>query len=327
MTPGGDARNPAAGKPHDAPTAGGDARGRATGTLRPVYAAVIVLHESRDELAALLASLDRAGESPELVVVDTGSDDGGARLAAEHGATVLVRRDNPGFGAATNLGLQHVHSDVTVLLNPDCEVHDDALTRLARIARDHPRALHAPRLRNTDGSIQRSAHPQPATLGALIPALFPVLPGAVRLRAEPYRATRPTTVGWAIGACVAATTKTFAALGPFDERIHLFAEDMDLGLRARQRGIPTVLHPQIALTHHGGHSVLRDGEPFEALARTRHEVIQRRLGGQAARRDDLAQALTFAVRAPLKPRARRQLKAVLKRNSPGTGPGPSQQLR
>lgn len=296
---------------------------------RPAYAAVIVLHESRDELRALLASLDRAGERPELIVLDTGRDDGGAELAARHGAHVVERRDNPGFGAATNLGLQRVESDVTVLLNPDCEVHDDALTRLARIALDHSNALHAPRLLDTDGSIQRSAHPQPATLGAFIPALVPstLLPRAVRERAEPYRANRPTTVGWAIGACLAAATATFRELGPFDDRIHLFAEDMDLGLNARQRGIPTVLHPQLALTHHGGHSVNRAGEPFAALARTRHDVIARRLGRNAARRDDLAQALTFAFRAPLKPRARNQLAAVLKQRGPGTGPGPSQQLR
>ena len=290
--------------------------------MTTAYAAVIVLHESRDELAALLGSLDRAGERPELIVVDTGRDDGGARLAAARGARVLERRDNPGFGAATNLGLEHVSSDVTVLLNPDCEVHDDALTRLARIARDHPRALHAPRLLNGDGSIQRSAHPQPATLGALIPALIPssLLPSAVRVRAEPFRAHRPTTVGWAVGACLAAATHTLSTLGPFDPSIHLFAEDMDLGLRARAQGIPTVLHPQIALTHHGGHSVNRGGEPFAALAKTRREVIARRLGRRAARRDDLAQALTFAVRAPIRPRARRQL-AALKRRDPGENPG------
>jgi GT2 family glycosyltransferase len=279
------------------------------------YAAVIVLHESRAELAALLATLT---DRPELVVVDTGPDDGGAELAAGHGATVIERRDNPGFGAATNLGLRQVSSDVTVLLNPDCEVHDDTLSRLATIARDHPHALHAPRLLNGDGSVQRSAHPQPATLGALIAALVPspLLP----VRAEPFRATRPTTVGWAIGACLAAATSTLRELGPFDERIHLFAEDMDLGIRGRQRGIPTVLHPQLALTHHGGHSVNRGGERFAQLARTRHDVIERRLGRAAARRDDLAQALTFAVRAPFRPRARHQLRA-LKHRDPGTGPG------
>jgi N-acetylglucosaminyl-diphospho-decaprenol L-rhamnosyltransferase len=281
------------------------------------WAAVVVLHESRAELAALLDSLDAAGEAPELVVVDTGRDDGGAALAASRGATVIERRDNPGFGAASNAGLRRVSAPVTVLLNPDCEVRDDALTRLAAIAAAHPHALHAPRLRNTDGSIQRSAHPRPGTLGAFIPAALPVLPRAVRERAEPYRAETARTVGWAVGACLAAATPTLRALGPFDEAIHLFAEDMDLGLRARQRGIPTVLHPQLALTHHGGHSVMRDGERFAQLAATRHDVIRGRLGSRRAALDDAAQFLTFALRAPVKPRARQQLRA-LKHRDPGT---------
>jgi GT2 family glycosyltransferase len=281
------------------------------------YAVVIVLHESRDELAALLRSF----EAPRLVVVDTGRDDGGAALAREHGAEVIERRDNPGFGAANNEALQRVTADVAVLLNPDCEIPGDALARLAELARQHPRALHAPRLLNTDGSVQRSAHPRPGTLGAFLPALLPALPGAVRERAEPYRANTPRTVGWAVGACLAAGTDTLRRLGPFDPRIHLFAEDMDLGLRARAQGIPTILHPQLEVIHHGGHSVNRHGERFAQLARTRHEAIARNLGPRAAALDEAAQALTFATRAWKGSRERAQLEAVLKRHDPGTGPG------
>jgi N-acetylglucosaminyl-diphospho-decaprenol L-rhamnosyltransferase len=276
------------------------------------FAAVIVLHESRAELAGLLRSLRRAGEAPRLVVVDTGRDDGGAALAAQHGAEIIARPDNPGFGAANNAALERIREDVTILLNPDCEVHGDGLSRLARIAREHPRALHAPRLLNTDGSLQRSAHPRPGTPGAFLPAVLPVLPRGIRERAEPYRAGTPRTVGWAVGACLAATTRTLRDLGPFDPRIHLFAEDMDLGLRARAQGIPTVLHPQLRVVHHGGHSVNRQGERFDDLARTRHDVITANLGAGAAALDDAAQALTFALRGFKGPRERAQLGALLR---------------
>jgi N-acetylglucosaminyl-diphospho-decaprenol L-rhamnosyltransferase len=272
------------------------------------YAAVIVLHESRAELARLLETLDRLTHPPRLVVVDTGEDDGGADLAALNGAEVLLMRDNPGYGAANNEALRHVHEDVAILLNPDTEILDDSLERLADIARKHPDELHAPRLLNPDGSVQRSAHPQPGTLGAFLPALIPspLLPAAVRRRAEPYRSVKPTTVGWAIGACLAATTDRLRRLGPFDPAIHLFGEDMDLGLRAT-----TVYHPGLVLIHHGGHSVNRAGERFEDLARTRREVIGRRRGARARRLDDVAQALTFATRAFKGPRERAQLRALL----------------
>ena len=191
---------------------------------------------------------------------------------------------------------------MTVLLNPDCELIDGAPAALAAIAAAAPRALHVPRLLDADGSTQRSVHPLPGTLGAFLPAAIhpPLLPSGLRERAEPHRAASARSVGWAIAACVAAETGLLRELGPFDPGIHLFAEDMDLGLRARALGIPTVLHPALALRHAGGHSTLRDGEPFALLARQRRAVVQARLGARAAARDDAAQALTFATRLAVK---------------------------
>ena len=260
------------------------------------FAVVVVLHDSRAELETLLASLE---PGPELIVVDTGTDDGGAQLAREHGATVIERRDNPGFGAANNAGLARARHDVTVLLNPDTELADHSLHELAALARTLPRALHVPRLLEADDRVQRSAHPLPGTVGALLPALVHprLLPRSLRDRAEPYRAERPRTVGWAIAACLAARTDLLLELGPFDPAIHLFAEDMELCLRARAAGRPTVLHPELRVRHTGGHATRRAGEPFDLLARRRREVVRATRGPRALALDDAAQALTFASRA------------------------------
>ena len=263
------------------------------------FAAVVVLHDSEPELRALLDSIDRhLVERPQLVVVDSGSSDGGAALARERGAEVVELPGNPGFGAACNAGLARARQDVAVLLNPDCVLLDHSLPALAALARAHPRALHAPRLLNPDGSVQRSAHPLPGTAGSLLPALVhpELLPRSLRERAEPHRAEDARTVGWAVAACLAAATATLSELGPFDPAVHLFAEDMELGLRARAAGIPTVLHPRLRVTHAGGHSTLRDGEPLDLLARRRREAIGATLGPRALALDDVAQALTFATR-------------------------------
>ena len=80
----------------------------------------------------LLPTLPRA----QLVVVDTGPDDDGAQLARRHGATVVVRRDNPGFGAACNLALEHVTEDVTVLLNPDTLDGNGARSEERRVGKE-----------------------------------------------------------------------------------------------------------------------------------------------------------------------------------------------
>jgi N-acetylglucosaminyl-diphospho-decaprenol L-rhamnosyltransferase len=266
---------------------------------RVPFTVVVVLHDSAPELAALLRSLDaHLPERPQVVAVDTGSGDGGPTAAARWGAEVIERRDNPGFGAASDIGVARAQHAITVLLNPDCELLDESLAALARRAHDRPDALHAPRLLDADGAVQRSAHPVPGTIGALAAAGLhpPALPRLLRERIEPYRAQRPRTVGWAIAACLAADTAVLRRLGPFDPTAHLFAEDMDLCLRARAAGIPTILHPDLRIRHHGGHATLRHGEPFELLARRRRAVVRAHRGPRAQALDDLAQALTFASR-------------------------------
>jgi N-acetylglucosaminyl-diphospho-decaprenol L-rhamnosyltransferase len=261
------------------------------------FTAVVVLHDSERELARLLESLACLPERPELVVADSGSRDGGAALAREAGATVIDLPRNPGFGAAANAGVAAATAEVTVLLNPDVELLDDGLARLADHARERE-ALLAPRLLNPDGSIQRSAHPRPGTGTALLPALVHPrwLPRRVRLAADPWRADAPRPVGWAIAACLCARTATLRSLGPFDPGVFLYGEDLELCLRAAAAGIPVELHPEVALRHAGAHSTLAHfaGEPMELIARRRREVVGAHLGRRALALDDAAQALTFA---------------------------------
>jgi len=261
------------------------------------FTVVCVLHDSRDDLARLLDSLDRhLARRPPLVVVDSGSRDGGAELARERGADVIVLDGNPGFGAANNAGLARVGTAVTVLLNPDVELlHGGSLECLAARAAERD-ALVAPRLLNPDGSVQKTAHPVPGTADALLLAGAPLLPGPARIRAEPWRAQRPRDVGWAVAAALAGRTETLRLLGPFDPDAFLLYEDLDLCLRARAAGVPTELRPELVLRHRGGHAVNRAGEPLEAHARRRREVVRARLGRRALALDDAAQALTFATR-------------------------------
>jgi len=264
------------------------------------YTVVVVLHDSADELGALLRSIDaHAPARPQVVAVDSGSRDGGPAAAAAWGAEVVALDGNRGFGAACNAGVARADHGATVLLNPDCELLDGGLAALAARAAARPDALHAPRLLDPDGSVQRSAHPLPGTLGALAVApLHPrLLPRPLRDRAEPYRSARPRTVGWAVGACLAAATETWRRLGPFDPAVHLFGEDMDVCLRARAAGLPTLLHPDLRIRHTGGHATLRAGEPLDMLARRRRAVVGARRGPRALLVDDLAQAVTFASRA------------------------------
>jgi GT2 family glycosyltransferase len=260
---------------------------------------VTVLHDSAPEVAVLLRSLARFLPDAQVIAVDAASADDGVATARDGGAEVVELGANPGFGAANNAGVGRARGDVTLLLNPDVELVDGGLADLADAARRCD-ALLVPRLIGSDGRTQRSAHPLPGTFGAFVAAAAhpPALPRAVRDRLEPWRADHARTVGWAIAAAVAARTTTLRRLGPFDPAQFLFFEDLDLCLRARAAGIPTVYVPDVAVRHAGGHSTGRayGGEPHALLARRRHAVVRQRLGARAAVLDGAAQRLTFATR-------------------------------
>jgi N-acetylglucosaminyl-diphospho-decaprenol L-rhamnosyltransferase len=255
---------------------------------------VIVAHRSRTELETLLPALPADAE---VIVVDTDGSATGAPV------TVIERRDNPGFGPANNGGVARAGGDVCVLLNPDIVTTPAAVERLATLAAGRE-ALVVPRLLNADGSVQRSAFALPGKASAVLNALAPG-----PLRREPWRSREPRIVGWALAAALAAPTALLRRLGPFDPGAFLFYEDMDLCLRARAAGIPTVLHPEVELTHTGGHSY--GTAPPGLLAGRRREVVGSNLGPRALRLDDAAQLTEFAVRS-WRRRDRERLRSVLR---------------
>jgi N-acetylglucosaminyl-diphospho-decaprenol L-rhamnosyltransferase len=267
------------------------------------FAALIVLHNSARELTALLESIDaHLAVRPQVICADSGSSDDGADVARNWGAEVLVMDGNPGYGAANNAALELVREEVTVLLNPDSLLIDGGIVGLAEIARAS-RALVAPRLLNNDRTVQDSAHPLPGGRDGYLAALTVprLLPTKLRNRLQPFRSTTRTEVGWAIGACLAAKTSLLRQLGPFDPADFLFAEDLDLCLRARALGIPTIFDPSVSLVHSGAHTSRGElnQERFDLQARRRREVVLQQLGEGALRRDDRTQALTFTARAAL----------------------------
>ncbi len=80
--------------------------------------AIITLNES-SRIARCLASVDFADE---VVIVDSGSTDGTARIAGELGARVLVTPDWPGFGPQKNRALAACSADWVLSIDADEQV-------------------------------------------------------------------------------------------------------------------------------------------------------------------------------------------------------------
>jgi N-acetylglucosaminyl-diphospho-decaprenol L-rhamnosyltransferase len=286
---------------------------------------VTVTHNSERDVARLLASAAAHLPGASAIVVDSGSSDASAETARRLGAQVVELGENVGFGRASNVGVAAAAEPVTVLVNPDVELVDGSLALLADELRSptHPERILAPLVLRPDGSRQDSAQSEPAAAAALAIALVPpaFMPPPLRRAACPWTVDRPRRVGWAVGCCLAAYTDTLRRLGPNDERSFMYAEDLDLGLRASDAGVETWFRPEARVLHHQAHASERafGGEPFDLLALRRREVVAERRGRGRAWLDDTLQLATFADRVALKSlafrgteRERAQIRALLR---------------
>lgn len=193
--------------------------------------------------------------SQELIVVDNASTDSPDRAAGgwKGRSRFLALEANLGFGAASNRGVEVAAEPLTVLLNPDTELLDAGLDRLAAVAAELGGPV-GPRVLNPDRSVQASASGPEVGAWPWVRALVPaaIQPAVVRARTEPYRLERRARVTWLNGVCIAAPTAVLRSLGPFDRALHMYGEDVDLGLRAAAAGVGSAIDPVCcAIVHHG----------------------------------------------------------------------------
>ena len=130
-----------------------------------------------------------------------------------------------------------------------------------------------------------------------------VQPPAMLRHTEPWRLDEETEVAWLTGACVAGSRDVLRALGPFDPSIHLYGEDMDLGLRARSAGVSSLFCPGLCrvVHHRRGSSSQRfaDG-PWAMMEANRRAVLRRAYGAGPERRARRAQLVRLRARVAAK---------------------------
>lgn len=199
----------------------------------------------------------------EIIVVDNNShDDSVAAIRQEFGkqVKVLANADNVGFARANNQGMAVATGDYIWLLNSDTIVAKGALENLLKAASNHPEyGVLASSLNNLDGSYQ----PQ----GGSLPTLFNVwawwmwpLPGMAPL-VSPYQDSREAnstkeivTRGWVAGTAMLIRRTVVEKIGGLDEKIFMYAEDVDYCQRAMTAGYAVGLVPSSKVTHLGSAS-------------------------------------------------------------------------
>lgn len=289
----------------------------------PPFSLVVVTWNCADALDTLVGSLNRhlAAGSPQLVVVDNASDDDPFAPAGQwRGPLELVKLpENRGFGAAGNEGVRRADAESVVLLNPDTWVVDTSLFDLAAAALER-HALVGPRVLDPDGSLQPSASGPVVGAWPWLRALVPgtIAPAALTAQMEPWRLERPTRVTWLSGACVAAPRHCLVELGPFDESLYLYSEDLDLGLRAARSGIHSWFLPETArIVHVGDVSSSRRyaDAGLQVAAVNARLVLERTFGERVAARALHADRLRLRLRVA----AKRALRKPVDRDAAALG--------
>jgi GT2 family glycosyltransferase len=258
-------------------------------TDAPRLSIVIVTWNSADTIGACLASVraSRMAGGVDIILFDNASADGTAELVARDFTWVTLVRstENLGFAKANNRAMAMAPGDLLLLLNPDTVLHDpDAIDGMLRAMEDSSVAMLGPRLVFADGSHQvGDAGWRPSTQNMLAHGLglahvWPGLRSLYLVRPDRFRAPL-VAVDWVCGACLLVRRSVVAAAGGLDERLFLYAEDVEWGSRLRGLGYEVGYLPQVRVTHLQGRSETQAAGPVSTRWLTSLLDLYARLNG------------------------------------------------
>ena len=230
--------------------------------------AVIVDFFAGDDLLACVDSLQRNGVEL-VVVVDNSAERSSATTLAGREVVLVDAQLNLGYGRGMNRGVAFAgECEYLLLSNPDVVVHPEAVMRLvAFMDTNHGVGIAGPTIVDSLGVTYPSVRQFPnvllAGLHALLAPWWQGNPFTKRYRSP----GRHGQVDWVSGSFFICRAAAFQAIGGFDERYFMFAEDMDLCWRLQQAGWGVAVVPEASVTHIEG--VSRARAP-RAMVRAHH---------------------------------------------------------
>lgn len=218
----------------------------------PLVSVVIPTRDRVDLLRVAVASvLERSGwPRIELLVIDNGSTDPETLRFLEGVAPPhrVLRRPGPfDWAALNNDAARQSRGEYLLLLNNDVEAVDPGwMAALLEHAQRPGVGAVGAKLLYPDGTVQHAG----------------IALGMEGFAGHPFRGARGDEPGpcgllavtrdcsAVTGACLMIRRETFLSLGGFDPELRIAFNDVDLCLRARERGFRTVWTPHARLIHH-----------------------------------------------------------------------------
>ncbi len=227
-----------------------------------------------------LASLPEQELIHHVVVIDNASKDTSIEqakdFAHEHGYAIFREKHNLGFAKANNLAWKYIKAhggkdDHILLLNPDTEVHPEALHSMAHTLERTPTiGIIGPKLLEATGELQPSVRSFP-TFGVFIflflklHRIFSFLPFWKQYMMSSFDYTKEQTVDQVMGAAFLVRNVVAESMGLLDESFWIWFEEVDFCKRAKEQGWDTVYTPKATVMHYGGTSF----NQLVGLARTK----------------------------------------------------------
>lgn len=223
----------------------------------PDISIVIIGRDVRPELARCLASIeDHAALPAEVIYVDNASrDDSVAWVRGEHPDVQVIELDRNEFDTARNYGLERASAPLTMFLDSDAALTEDAVPTLVEAIRSDPGVVMvAPRLVYDDGSLQLSCRRYPPLLLPLLrrPPLdrwFEQSRSVQRYLMADADLSRTRPVLYVIGACQLFRTDVAQTLGGMDASMRWGWSDVDWCLRMRDAGGEILYVPDAEVFH------------------------------------------------------------------------------
>ena len=175
-----------------------------------------------------------------------------------------------------------------LLLNPDAWLTEGALERMVAFADEHPEAaVVGPRLRNPDGSLQRSVrgYPTPWRLATEYFFLRKLAPRSQALNAlfgAGFDHESVREADYLFGACLLVRRDAVDSVGGFDEDFFLMSEEVDWLYRFRQAGWKVLFYPDAEVFHVVGASL--NPARFQDVVRGHLQFLRKHRGRRVAER-------------------------------------------
>jgi GT2 family glycosyltransferase len=227
---------------------------------------VIVNWKTPELLARCLDSLnsDTGSDRFEIIVIDNASGDGSVEMLKSDypGVQVIANDANLGFSKACNQAIPGARGGYVLLLNPDTEICENAVSALADFMDAHSDCGAAgPKVLNSDGSLQlacRRSFPTPEAAFYRITYLSHLFPNHPRFSkynlswADPDKELEVDALS---GSAMMVRAETIKEIGLLDEDIFMFGEDIDWCWRIKQAKWTVMYTPASVIYHiHGAAS-------------------------------------------------------------------------